>query len=128
MLNNKGQSLVLFILLIPILVGVMVLVIDVGELFHTKVQIENVTEMVLEYGLDHIQDDDFQIEILKDLMQENLTMAVSEVEIEQEKIHIITKTKVASVFSRMFGFREFQIVSEYQGYLDGDQKQIEKIK
>ena len=42
-MNNKGQSLVLFILILPILLGIMVLVIDVGNAIYTKNKINNIT-------------------------------------------------------------------------------------
>ena len=35
-LNNKGQSLVMFILIIPILLLIMILVIDLGNIIVTK--------------------------------------------------------------------------------------------
>ena len=33
-LNNKGQSLVLFIVIIPIIIGIMVMVIDIGNVIY----------------------------------------------------------------------------------------------
>lgn len=50
-LNNKGQSLVLFILLIPIILGIMALVFDLGNALTKKNEIDNVIEMVLENEL-----------------------------------------------------------------------------
>ena len=51
MLNNKGQSLVLFILMIPILLGILALVIDVGNVIYQKNEIDNMILFVLDYGL-----------------------------------------------------------------------------
>lgn len=51
-LNNKGQSLVIFILIIPILIGIMALVFDVGNVYVKKNEIDNVLELVLDYGLE----------------------------------------------------------------------------
>ena len=50
-MNNKGQSLVLFVLIIPIILGVTALVIDVGETVLTKNSINNKIEMIIECGL-----------------------------------------------------------------------------
>ena len=52
MLNNKGQSLVLFVLLLPIMLGIMALVIDVGNVFVKKNHIDNVIMMVMDVTLD----------------------------------------------------------------------------
>ena len=51
-LNNKGQSLVLFIIFIPILLGIMALVIDLGNAISKKSEIDSVLELVLEYALE----------------------------------------------------------------------------
>ena len=40
-MNNKGQSLVLFVLLIPIILGIITLVIDVGKSLVEKNSINN---------------------------------------------------------------------------------------
>ena len=50
-LNNKGQSLVLFILLLPLILGIMALVFDLGNALTKKNEIDNVIEMVLESDL-----------------------------------------------------------------------------
>ena len=51
MFNNKGQSLVLFVLMIPILLGIMALVIDVGNAFNQKNNLDNTILFIIEYGL-----------------------------------------------------------------------------
>lgn len=40
-MNNKGQALVEFVLLIPVIVLLLLAVIDFGLLFHEKMKLEN---------------------------------------------------------------------------------------
>lgn len=71
-LDNKGQSLVMFILLLPIMLGVMALVIDCGNVMIRKNEIGNVIEMVLDYGLDIDKSaDEIVDDINKDLDSDN---------------------------------------------------------
>ena len=58
MLNNKGQSLVMFILIIPIFFGIMVLVIDIGNVIYYKQDIDNINKVVINYGLSHMDDEE----------------------------------------------------------------------
>ena len=51
-MNNKGQTLVLFVLILPIIVFIMLLVIDVSNMFITKQELNNINKIVLNYGLD----------------------------------------------------------------------------
>lgn len=153
MLNNKGQSLVLFILILPILLGIMVLVIDIGNVFYKKNEINNAIEFVLDYGLDSIQKDteeetreeglktsvseevlseeeitDVDLEQLEKLLQYNLEDYQNEIRLEDERIVVSSKTYVKGIFSHILGFRGFLVESEYYGYLDGDKKIMQKIK
>ena len=57
MLNNKGQSLVMFILIIPILLGIMAMVIDIGNVIYNKQDIDNINKIIIDYGLDNITSD-----------------------------------------------------------------------
>ena len=54
-LNNKGQSLVMFILIIPILLLIMILVIDLGNIIVTKTHLDNTNYLVIDYELDHLE-------------------------------------------------------------------------
>ena len=54
-LNNRGQSLVMFILIIPIFLLIMTLVYDVGNAIYEKNKLSNVSYMTIQYGLDNIE-------------------------------------------------------------------------
>ena len=54
MLNNRGQSLVLFVITLPVLLIVLVIVIDIGRVISLKQELNNISELVLDYGLDYL--------------------------------------------------------------------------
>ncbi len=56
-MNNKGQTLVLFVLMLPIIIFIMLLVIDVSNMVITKQELNNINKMVLNYGLDIIEEE-----------------------------------------------------------------------
>lgn len=123
-MNNKGQSLVLFILIIPILLGIVVLVIDCGNALVTKNKINNVIEMVLEYGLEEDMDE----EKLNNLIDYNLDNGTYDISIEDEVISVEVNSYVEGIFSNILDIDGFHIVSEYMGYMENDKKVIEKVK
>lgn len=151
-LNNKGQSLVLFILMIPILLGVMALVVDMGNLYLKKNELDSVIEFVMDYGMDALMEDESIIEeeventyiddtlsntrieldkresSLEVLLNYNLKNSKNEVYVDTDKIVISSKTYVDGIFSRIFSFKGFSIESEYQGVISDSKKIIEKIK
>ncbi len=124
-MNNKGQSLVLFVLMVPILVGVMALVVDVGRLVQYKQKQENVLELVLQYGLDS---EERTTEAITELLQKNLEDDFVKVETSPQEIVISTKGHVGGIFSSLLGFSKFSVETEYKGYLEQEKVKIEKIK
>ena len=43
-LNNKGQSLVMFVLILPLLLFIMVLVIDIGNIILSKQELDDINK------------------------------------------------------------------------------------
>ena len=127
-MNNKGQSLVLFILIIPILTGIMALVIDVGKVFTTKSNQENTLELVLEYSLEDMKKNTLQEEKLKKFLHKNLEKNANTISIEQETITVSTKGEVEGIFSKLLGFNKFKVETQLVGYLEEDKLKIKKIK
>lgn len=123
MMNNKGQSLVLFVLIIPILLGIMAIVIDCGKVFLCKNRQENVLDLALEYGLTGEENT-----AIVDILDKNFDEGEHQVIWDDDKVSIVVHEKVDGVFSSLFGFSTFDVVSKYQGSLIDRKKRIEKVK
>jgi hypothetical protein len=50
-INNKGQSLVMFVLIIPIFLLILTLIYDVGNAIYEKDRLSNTNYLTIEYGL-----------------------------------------------------------------------------
>ena len=70
-MNNKGQTLVLFVLILPIIIFIMLLVIDVSNMFITKQELNNINKIVLNYGLDIIEEENIDSK-LEELINKNV--------------------------------------------------------
>ena len=134
-LNNKGQSLVLFVLFVPLLLGVMALVVDLGNALVKKSEIDSVVEMVLESELKNTYIDDStlnnidnntRISNIEVLLDYNLELGDYRVLVSDDVIVIKVNTYVEGIFSRILNIRGFKVISEYKGYLE--RTYIEKIK
>ena len=68
-INNKGQSLVMFVLIIPIFLLILTLVYDVGNAIYEKDRLSNTNYLTIEYGLNNI--DTVTENDLKNLIQQN---------------------------------------------------------
>jgi len=119
-LNNKGQSLILFILVLPILFGIMALVYDVGNALNKKAEVDNVIEMIL--NLDNYKKEDIEV-----LLEYNLEKNNNKIIIDEDVIIIKSNTYVRGILSNILNVRGFKIESEYKKYIS-DNKKVEKIK
>ena len=122
MLNNKGQSLVLFVLLLPIMLGIMALVIDVGNVFVKKNHIDNVIMMVMDVTLDK----DLKQDEVEKMLEYNSVDDVYGVKFEGDKVVIHGNAHVKGIFSKVLGFSIFYVESEYVGEVLDGKKIIDK--
>ena len=89
-MNNKGQTLVLFVLILPIIIFIMLLVIDVSNMFITKQELNNINKIVLNYGLDIIEEENIDSK-LEELINKNISVNEHTIRIDNGIIEIEIK-------------------------------------
>ena len=88
MLNNRGQSLVLFVIILPIILLILLFVIDIGQAINLKLELDNINNIALDYGLDYLFNDDLVYE-LEELIKTNKQDIDSvNINVEDNKIYI----------------------------------------
>ena len=123
-LNNKGQSLVLFIMIIPILLLIMVFVYDMGMLLYEKDRLSNTVNMAMDYALDNKEVSDEEI---RDLINKNMTKEVDiKIDRNDDNITIEVIEEVSFIFSNLFDFDFTKIDIKYEGKIIDNKKIIER--
>ena len=125
-MNSKGQSLVLFVLLIPLVLMILFMVYEIGRMTLIKHELDNINEIAIDYGLTKMEDEN-AIQLITDLINKNNSeLDIVEVNIVEDKLYITLKKNIkgqASLFKNMF-----TVKSSYVGYMKDDKKIIEKDK
>ncbi len=128
MRDNRGQVLVAFVLLIPIILMLLALIVDVGFLYVEKRKTDNVIKDIVSYGLDNLdlEEATLQTKITK-LVNSNLNdVQRLSIEIDADSIEInITRSK-QSMFSNVYKDASYKIVSDYVGNITNSIKDIRK--
>ena len=119
-MNNKGQTLVLFILLLPLLLIVMMLVLETGLLLVEKNKIDGEIKYAIKYALklDTIDEDkvnNILINNLGDDIKTSIKISTSDIRIEVDKD-----------YKFLFLKKEYKINSSYHGYISDDIIKIER--
>lgn len=125
-INNKGQSLVMFVLIIPIFLLILTLVYDVCNAIYEKDRLSNTNYLTIEYGLNNI--DTVTENDLKNLIEQNTSnLKYIYVTIEENQIEIKMEKDAKSIIGKMFNFNLVKIISHYKGKIINNQKEIERI-
>lgn len=125
-MNSKGQVLVVFIILLPLILLFVSLIIDVGVLYSEKRNVDNNVKSTIEYGLKHIEKDNTK-KIMSDLLKENIDDIDSlYIDIQNSKITVTLVKKQRSIFNLK---QSSEIRSSYVGYIKEDKiKLIKEVK
>ena len=122
-MNNKGQTLVLFVLILPIIIFIMLLVIDVSNMFITKQELNNINKIVLNYGLDIIEEENIDSK-LEELINKNISVNEHTVKIENGTIEKKLKKNIQGIVTKK---KIYEVKSTYKGYIEEDKKVISRV-
>ena len=128
-LNNKGQTLALFVAFIPFFIMIGTFVIDVSYAKYNSNKLNEITKMVVSYGVKHIDEDPYKEMV--DLIYQN------DDEIDNYKIDIDGENKIVNVcldkstkvfFGSIVGKKIYKQKSEYKSFLKDDRIIIEEVQ
>ena len=127
MLNNKGQSLILFVIMLPILLLIFVLVIDIGKVIVLKQELDNINNIVLDYGMDNLDKVNIEDELIDLVKLNNNEIDEIDIYVEDTKIYSNISEDVEGIFLQFVDISIFNVKSSYVGYIDDNEKRIERI-
>lgn len=127
-LNNKGQTLILFVLMIPVLLFVMILVIDMGNLMVEKQKLNNINYIMIDYGLSNLTKEDLEEYIYNYLKLNDEKIDKIKVSKTDNDITINLSKKESSMLGHILNLKEVEIISSYKGSIVDEKKVIERLK
>lgn len=128
MMNNKGQTLVMFVLLLPILLIILCLVFDVGNLFLEKRHIESVIKDAIKYELNNNDDINTSRNRLTNTLTKNIdNIKIKQINITNNKVITISISKeYKGKFTSILKNNLFTIDLTFKGYINGNDIVIKK--
>ena len=127
-MNNKGQSLVTFVLILPILLLILFMVYEIGRMSLIKNQLDGINYIAMDYGIDKIEDSDIK-EQLEELIKKNKDDIDNIIiDINDNKLYITLSSRYSNNITLFKKNNLLRVRSSYVGYLDGDKKIIKENK
>lgn len=124
-MNNKGQALVLFILILPLLLIVLGMVVDLGMIGISKKKVDTVVQNILFHSFENREektDEDLMSEMDR-LITINLGSVNRKIEIG-EHIYITVEKKMEPLFPSLLKQKYLNYKVTYEALLDNDKIQI----
>lgn len=128
MMNNKGQTLVIFVVFLPVLILLVAAAIDISLMYSETNELNNINKLVINYGLSHLDENNLEskLEELSKLNDENVNKI--DIKIEKNKIIIDLEKKEKSIFGNVIGLKKYKIKSKYSGELINDKNVIKRVR
>lgn len=126
-LNNKGQSLALFTIFVPVIIMVGTLVIDVSYAKYNSRKINAIAKEVLDYGLTNINNNPYD-EMVNLIYKndENIDEYKIDIKDDEKKIDISLSKSAKGFFGSIVGKEIYTEKCSYTGYFKDEEKIIEK--
>ena len=114
-MNNKGQSLIIFVLILPVIVLFVAFLIDSSLSIMEKSKIDGIISSNMQNSLNK---DIRDVEKIKKVLVKNAKMDV-DVKIVDDKLVVKAKSTKKSVFGKILNFSWYELDFNYCGsYLD----------
>lgn len=131
MRNDKGQTLVLFILFLPIISILIIMIINYGNLNMNKSKIENNIKYAIEYGLNLKLNNNFEILTDKEIENKVRYILIQNIDYDTLNVTVNNNNIIVDVvinndeFTKILNFNE-KLSLKFQGRIKNNQIEIER--
>ncbi len=126
-MDHKGQVLVGFLLLLPLLLILFVFVIDIGFMKVEERKLENTVKEAITYGLKQESPEEEVQQQVETMIRKNIdNIEFLDTVVTNGNIQVHLSTRQKNVFGIILNQRMYKIEKRYQGYLENETIKIIK--
>ncbi len=126
MINNKGQTLIVFVVFLPLLIIIMATVIDITTMYQNKNKLDEINKMVISLSLEKLENKNLESEIKELILKNDDKIIIDNIKIGTNQININFHKNIESTFGKIIGIKEYKIVSKYEGTILDNKKELKK--
>ncbi len=125
-LNNKGQTLIMFILLIPLILVIMALVIDTSFVYKEKIKFQSVTKTIMKTTYEKKDAIDFNDKIINLYKKNGIDTNNMVIKVNSDNVFIKNQAKVKSIFGNIIGIKNYEVKFLYKIYKENESIKVIK--
>ena len=124
-MNNKGQSLTLFVVIVPLILLILLMVYEVGRMTLLRHTLDNINILAMNYGVTKLDDDNVTDDVRELILKNDSDIENVTVLVKDNKLYISLESSISnnSLFKNVF-----KVNSSYVGYMEEEKKIIKKDK
>lgn len=125
-MNKKGQTLIAFVLLLPVILLFLAFTVDMGVILKEKTRLNSTLRTVLKTTSKEFKEADYQ-EKVKALLEKNNILIENVVLTKKEnQVSITNEYEIDSIFGGIIGLKKYKIKTGYLMTIKGEEIIITK--
>lgn len=114
MMNKHGQTLILFVLLLPLLLLLLAFVVDVGTILLEKTKLDSTLRTVLKTTYKEKEETDYNEKVITLLKENKIPTDAMQIEVKENYVRITIYYEKESIFGKVIGIDAYPIKSTYR--------------
>lgn len=125
-LNNNGQTLIMFVILVPVIILLMALVIDISYLYRENAKLEGTTKIIIKNLYNKKEDSNIEDMVIELYKKNDINTANLKVNSNNEFLKIENNYKIDSIFGKIIGLKRYEVKVSLKGYYDNNKIKVIK--
>lgn len=110
-MNNKGQTLIIFVILVPIIITMMALVVDVGMLENKVLKTKNIVDVAIK---EYFNKEDVTV-ISKTLEENDISTDKLVIKRTDNEVGVNVEYEISSLFGKIVGLQKYDVKVKRKG-------------
>lgn len=125
-MNKKGQTLILFVILLPIFLLLMAFVVDTGIVLKENTKCKSMMKTVLKTTYENRFDTHYQEQVEKIMKKNTIPIENLKIKVDQDIIYLENEYEKKSIFGSIIGIKEYKIKVSIKGKIENETLKIIK--
>lgn len=106
-MNKNGQTLILFVLFLPMIIILAAFVIDIGLLTNAKIKLDQTTTTILKEFYEKRMSSELDNEIKEIFLKNKISVEKLKIDVSEDYLKIQNEDQIKSIFGRLIGIEEY---------------------
>lgn len=125
-MNRSGQTLVAFVIIVPVFILLMAFVVDTGFILKEYTKLNSTTKTILKTTYDERMQEDYKEQVISLFDKNNIPTQDINITSIENKIIINNEYAIDSIFGQIIGLKEYKVKITMTAYEENGKIIIEK--